>query len=177
LINNSSFETILFVRSSKIESVWDWSLETEALRVLKCAQQIAVGFFRANNFYLQPYQEKNSGSIAVLFPDLPYHTILKFWDRVKKIKDVLPIEADPELVKSITKLLKKANFPQPDYQSTKNIWAKAQTHVISEINKIIPSRGNKIQEIHICPTIFGTSVSFSLLPKPLQSQSCWLIGC
>ena len=54
-----------------VKTVWEYSIKTEAERLLHCAHQMAVGFYRVNNFIVLPYTPKIGGAHIVTFPDLP----------------------------------------------------------------------------------------------------------
>ena len=71
-----------------MKSVWDYSLETEALRLIHCARQMVVGFYRINNCVVLPYTLKVNNDLTVTFPDLRFQEIPAFWEKVKKIDNI-----------------------------------------------------------------------------------------
>jgi len=147
-----------------VKTVWEYSIKTEAERLLHCAHQMAVGFYRVNNFIVLPYTPKIGGAHIVTFPDLPYNKIPRFWEKIKKIDiQVLPIRVNKSILEQTAKLLEKADLPAPEFENTKNQWGKAQNEILSEIYRIIPSKKGSIKEIIIYPTSFGTSTSFNWL--------------
>ena len=147
-----------------MKTLWEYSLKTEALRILHCARQISVGFYRANNFYVLPYRETNNKYSDVVFPDLPYCNIPRFWKKVASVNTAtLPIKANNGLIKQIEKLTKSSHFPKPKITNVKKVWEKAQKEIIKDIYQIMPDRRSAIKKIIIYPTLFGTSTSFSLL--------------
>ena len=156
-------------------AVWKYSLETEAQRLLHCAYQMAVGFYRVNNFIILPYTPKTKNALIVTFPDLPYNTIPRFWDRVKKINiDDFPLQIKSNLLRQTTTLLKNANLPAPDLQKTKKLWEKAGDKILNEIYRIMPAKRDRIKKIVIHPTSFGTTCSFNLSKKGVDYVEMYL---
>ncbi len=154
-----------------IKTVWEYSMETEARRLLHCAHQIVAGFYRVNNFKVLPYPAKIENSLTVTFPDLPYIQIPRFWEQVKKIDvDDFPIQVNPALLLQIINLLEKANLPVADYKKTKILWGKAGGEILNEIYRIIPSKKDQIEEIIVYPTSFGTSSSFNHFGKKAKGK-------
>jgi hypothetical protein len=143
-------------------TVWKYSIKTEAERLLHCAHQVSIGFFRANNFIVLPYTPKTSAMNTVTFPDIPYKQIPRFWERVKGIDVInLPVKCDQKLKDEVEKLLESAGLPAPNFKDIQKLWAKAEKSVIKEIYKIIPAKKNKIKKIIIFPTSFSTNTSFN----------------
>jgi len=156
-------------------AVWKYSLETEAQRLLHCAHQIVIGFYRVNNFIVLPYTPKAGNALIVTFPDLPYNTIPRFWDRVKKINiDDFPLQIKSNLLRQTTTLLKNANLPAPDLQKTKKLWEKAGDKILNEIYRIMPAKRDRIKKIVIHPTSFGTTCSFNLSKKGVDYVEMYL---
>ena len=77
---------------SSVKTVWEWSVETEAKRLIHTAHNIATGFFRVNNFFVVPAPLRSNlcpakvrpCTTCVPFPELSYQTIPRFWERVKR---------------------------------------------------------------------------------------------
>lgn len=144
---------------------WEYSDETEAERLLQCAHQMAVGFYRANNFIVLPSPKKADSKI-VSFPFLNYNSIPRFWDIVKRLAIAnLPVKVDKSLVRQVQELLKATNLPKNDYSGLSLKWAKIETAVLEEIYKIIPSKKGSVKRITIYPTSFGTGASFNRIGK------------
>ncbi len=149
-----------------MKTIWEYSLETESLRVLQCSRQISVGFYRANNFCVLPYRETNNKYSDVVFPDLLYYKIPRFWDKVKRVNiGGLPIKADKKLIKGVQTILADANFPEPNIAFVKNNWKKAKKEIIATTEKIVPHSRGAIKKITIYPTLFGTNTSFDVPKK------------
>ena len=146
-----------------MKTLWENSARTEAERLLHCAKNIAVGFYRINNFIVLPFTPKVSAANLVTFPNLEYNSIPRFWEKVKKIDTYdFPLIIDKKLVDQTIKLIEKANLPKPNFEKTKASWEKAQKGVLNEIYKVMPSKKGIIKEIIIYSTSFGTGGSFNL---------------
>lgn len=146
-----------------MQTIWDYSLESEAKRLIHCAHQMAVGFYRVNNFLVLPYPKTKNNLFTVSFPDLTYTTIKRFWDKAKKT-DVhrFPIKVHKKYLQEVTKLLEDSHsFTEPSYFHIKVAWAKAEKEVLCEIVNLLPNTKGKIKDIIIHPTKFGTTVSFN----------------
>ena len=145
------------------KTVWEYSLETESLRVLHAAHQMIVGFYRLNNFYVLPFEEnKKFPSQVVSFPDFPYHNVPRFWEKAKRIDiKTLPIKANKGVVFDIKNLLQNNKFNNPKYKETQKFWEKAEKQILSEIWKIMPDKKKGLKKIVVYPTRLGTSCSFS----------------
>src|SRR3989344_7628589 len=141
-------------------STWEYSTKTEGLRLIHCAHQIIVGFYKTNNFIVLPHNPNILNTHVVTFPDLPYTKITRFWEQVKKVDvAVLPIKTDPKLVDEVVKMLESSYLPITKFTNLKKLWQKAEKDVLKEIYKIIPNKKDIIKKITIYPTSFGTSSS------------------
>lgn len=158
---------------------WEYSLRTEALRLLHDANGIATGFFRLNQFYPLPYAKKTPGeNNIVLIPDLPYLSIPRFWDRVAKI-DISQLPGTnnsipKDLVSQTETLLKTANLPIPKFTDLQKSWTKIENQVISTIYSLIPHARNSIKSITVWPTNFGTSCSFNVCDPKSKSHNIYI---
>ncbi|MDP1743418.1 MAG: hypothetical protein Q8L51_01380, partial [Candidatus Amesbacteria bacterium] len=144
-----------------VKTVWEYSLELEAKRVLQACRQTALGFYKVNGFYPVPYGTSPLRDINVVIPDLPYLSIPRFWEKAAKVW-TLDIEniVEPELLPALEKMLGKVTAP--DYQVVQKEWNKISEEFLGEIGKLLPRQKNKIKKIMIWPTNFGTSASFSI---------------
>src|SRR3990167_3564306 len=151
---------------SSVKTVWEWSVKTEVKRLIHTAHNIADGFFRVNNFFVVPYRSgslRNLHILTVPFPELPYKTILRFWERVKRV-DIknFPLEFDKDLVKAVNGLLKTSDLRRSDLRGVKQTWEKAAAAILDEIYKLMPEKKGAISKIIIHPTSFGTTCSFNI---------------
>lgn len=151
-----------------MKATWDYSLKTEALRLIHTAHQIVVGFYRINNFIVLPYDSANCDAGIVTFPDLPYNQIHGFWEKVKTVNvKTLPISAGADLVENIKTFIDDQHLTKPHYEETRRMWDEAQDEIISEIRRVIPS-ANKIKSLTVFPTAFGTNTSFNWIDNDGQ---------
>ena len=166
-----------------VKTEWNWSLETEARRIIHSAYEMANGFFRVNNFYVVPPESKANSPLTVAFPNLPYHSIPRFWEKCKQ-QDVFnfPLNFDPELVKATSELLANSNLSARTVLPSKKL-GKASGPILETIGKLMPDKANAISKIIIHYTRFGTTVSFNVaskFPTPIEmylrdDQDIWAI--
>lgn len=143
-------------------TTWEYSVKSEAERLVMTAHQIVVGFYKTNNFIILPYNSNSINASVVTFPDLPYNNIPRFWKIVKTINvDNLPLTIDQKLTNGVEKLIEENKLKKTNFGKTKELWGKVETEVINEIYKVIPSKANLINKIIIYSTVFGTNCSFS----------------
>ncbi len=149
----------------KVKTTWEHSIKTETERVLHCAHQIAVNFYRINNFVVLPHTPKSGSLNLVTFPDLPYSHVPRFWDKVKTIDiTTLPLKKiDKKTMEKTGELLKTVNLPKPNIEALEKTWVKAQDQILTKIYEIIPNKKGRIKKIIIYPTVFGTSCSFNFI--------------
>lgn len=153
-----------------ITTAWEYSITTEAQRILHAARQMAIGFYRINNFYVLPFGHPLADTATVLFPDLPYHQIPRFWEKVKKINaDQFPIPADNNLMSAITNLLTPIWQENINFKTLQNTWKKAHDEILRTIYSLIPNKKGAITGITIYPTQFGTTCSVSW-PKKFPGE-------
>lgn len=145
------------------QTKWEYSLETEARRILHSAHQIAVGFYDLNNFLVLPFGTSAKGENIVLFPDLNFQSIPRFWDRIKTINiSHFPIQAPVNLLQELEELLKSANLPKPNFTEAESLWRKFEEQIIESIYNVLSSEFGEIKKITVYPTVLGTKVSFNL---------------
>ncbi len=150
----------------KAVTTWEYSMTTEAQRLIQSAHQIIVGFYKTNNFLVLSYISKSNSTNIVTFPNLPFNKISRFWEQAKKVDvEKTVFSNNKELVNSISKLLKESDLQKCEFEKTKLLWQKAKKEVIREIYKILPTKLNTIKKITIYPTVFGTSSSFNFINK------------
>lgn len=147
-------------------STWGYSVKTEAERLIHCAHQIIVGFYKTNNFIVLPYNPNVLNTHIVTFPDLSYTKIGRFWEQSKQVDvNTLPIQVDPKLTNRVIEMMESSNLPKCQFEKIKKLWKKAEKEIINEIYKVIPSKKSAIKKIIIYPTSFGTSTSFNWIDK------------
>ncbi len=142
-------------------TTWEFSLETEAKRILHTAHQTYVGFYKSNGFIVLPKNIKTFNSNIVILPKLDFVSIPKFWKKASKID----IYANPMIIEEsflfeFKELLSKYNLETPNYKKTMQVWAKAEKEVINAIYDVLPDKKGKIKKVTINPTKTGTVCSF-----------------
>lgn len=143
-------------------TTWEYSVKTEVERLIHVAHNIVNGFFKTNNFIVLPYNPNSKNASIVTFVDFNYNCIFRFWEQVKRANVIdLPMSIDVKLVKNVVDLIGVKTINKPNFEKVKQLWEKAETKVIEEIYRVIPSKKDKIKKIIIYPTAFGTSCSFS----------------
>lgn len=142
-------------------TTWEFSLETEATRILYTAHQTHVGFYKNNGFIVLPENKTSYQANIVILPELDYNSISKFWKKVASINIyAYPMIIDPNLVIDFKNLLSKYELRIPNYLGTKTIWQKAEVKVIEAIYDLLPEKRGEIKKIVIYPTKSGTACSF-----------------
>ena len=142
-------------------TTWEFSLETEAKRILHTAHQTYVGFYKSNGFIVLPKNAKTYNSNNTILPKLDFNSIPKFWKRVSKI-DIYtnPMVIEKNLLNEFKNLLSKYKLEIPNYEKTMHVWSKAENKIIEAIYDVLPDKKNKIKRIIINPTKTGTVCSF-----------------
>lgn len=154
----------------RVETTWEYTLETEAKRILYTGRQMAVGFYRANHFPVLPYKWPMKTPGAVYFPDLPYFRIKRFWDKVSRLDiNRLPLAVEEKLLEQTIFLIKEHRLAVPKYDRIRTIWGKTQSELIKEIYRLLPGKNGAITHITIYPTLYGTVTSFNL-PTTFPTQ-------
>jgi hypothetical protein len=158
-----------------LKTTWDHSLETESLRILHTARNIANGFYRLNGFIVLPGPITDRSDNFVALPRLPYLSIPRFWQQCAKLDIAnLPIEAPKELVAAIQDLMAKVELPKPEFAALQALWTKHQDQILSMIYDLMPSYRHRITEITIYPTAFGTGCSFNRMGSKPGPMHIWL---
>ncbi len=141
---------------------WEYSLETEAKRLVFSASQIANGFYFKNNFIVLPIVPKNCQASAVIFPKLDYLSIPKFWELAKSHSVDLPTPDSHPLLKPVKNLLEPKLPSPPNYQRVQSLWQQAQGKIFDAINNIFHfPTDNVVNSITIYPSFYGTTCSFN----------------
>jgi hypothetical protein len=127
-------------------TTWEYSEKTEAERLIHGAHQIVVGFYKTNGFVVLPFNPNSKNINVVSFPDLNYNSIPRFWDQMKRVnvKDI-PMNIDSEITNRVINLMRGGNLQKPEFEKTRDLWEKAESEVLAEIYKVIPSKQNSIK--------------------------------
>lgn len=132
--------------------VWEGTAKTESLRLVNIAAGVSCGFFKHNGFLVLPQNTHDlNSSRVVTLPDLNYTSVPRFWERVGRI-DYKKLIGDYHI--SVPDDL-MFDLPVPKYKEIDiaKIW--------SVICSVVPN-ARDVKTIHVWPTNFGTTCSFSL---------------
>lgn len=139
-----------------MKTIWNYSLQTEAERILPAAHHIRTRFYQKKHFFVLPHiVEKNSKVIC--FPNLDYLSIPNFWERVAVRENCLQINS-PDLVSSLVDLLPE---PRLNYTGLKKAWESVAGHLFPRLTTLLPGYFDGIDTLEIRPTQYG-SVAASL---------------
>lgn len=145
-------------------TTWDWSLESEANRLLHEAHYVSSGFFRLHHFYPLSWEPKvKYVPQGVYFPNLSYSSIPDFWHQVKYYDPTqmtgnaktAPLQA--ELVKLLTPL----HLTPPDHSHLQAEWDQLSPKLEKLIHELAPF-APRIESLSVHLSYFGTGGSFSL---------------
>lgn len=145
--------------------VWEGTAKTESLRLLNIVSCVSNGFFKHNGFLVLPIGSKDlKSSRIVTLPELNYISVPRFWERVGRIDYANLIGPKPTEVSS--DLLFDLPVPKSKKIDISKVWPA--------VCSVIP-RASDVKTIHIWPTNFGTTCSFSLCNgKPPFDIYVWL---
>lgn len=151
-----------------METLWQYSLETETQQIVHTAYQIQNFFLKINGFIVLPFcffNKLERKQNIVFFPEINLKKIPDFWQKVKKVNiSYWPIYQDKDFIQKIASQLEKLNLKNPKFSNLKNLWSEAEKEVMQKIEEILGEK-NLIKKIIIHPTYFGTTMSYSLTKK------------
>lgn len=141
---------------------------TESGRLLFTAHKLVTGQYQYYSWLTLPSLPLHPPTNLIVFPNLPYTEIPKFWLRTsRQVKQVTPAIAPIKLVNDLAHLLEQTWDSQTyDTMITKlrTSWEDIASEFWTDLSLIIP-RSQDIHYLHIYPTLYGTSKSFSLLSR------------
>ncbi len=139
-----------------MKTIWNYSLQTEAERILPVAHHIRTRFYQKKHFFVLPHIVKRNSRV-ICFPDLKYDKVPDFWERVVSRENCLQIHA-PDLVSAVADLLPHVLL---DYSNLKSSWESVADRLFPILSSLLPGYFNGIDTIEIRPTQYG-SVAASL---------------
>lgn len=165
-------------------TTWQYSPTTEVQRLSFIAYQIGRFFYQINGFTVLPQSPATPTASQVIFPDLAYPR--SFWQETKRLNYNQPIRVSPETVSKLTPLLLK--LPQPDKPSFNHPvkpfdpqthplfmpWQQAEPQVLDFFDHLIPDLHQRLTQITIFPTLFGTQASFNRLTSDQTQLEIYL---
>ena len=142
-------------------TTWEYSVATEASRILQITHQTYVGFYKSHGFYVLPKNIKSKVQNIIILPKFEYHSIPKFWKRVAKINIYSrPAIIAEDLQKDFEDYLKNIDLDKPNFEKIKETWQRAEEDIIKTIYEILPTKRDSIKKITIYPTKSGSGCSF-----------------
>src|SRR3989344_5833165 len=102
-----------------MKTSWAYSVRTEAERIVLTAHQISLGFYKTNNFIVLPTTSNSNSSNIVVFPNLKYRSIPRFWEQTKKVDISHRLVADNKrLVQAVLNQIEKLSIDIPKIEQT-----------------------------------------------------------
>lgn len=146
-----------------MKTTWDWSLASEAERVIDTAQSISNGFFHLHHFYPLPWQPNNSYlHQGVYLPAIAYKTLPEFWHKSLSY-DNKNMRFPPLLTnlhQAIIDQLTLIHLSSPDFSTLQTEWDQIAPRFFSLVKTLAPYTP-VIKSLTIHPTYFGTASSFN----------------
>ncbi|MFH1244459.1 MAG: helix-turn-helix domain-containing protein [bacterium] len=146
-----------------MKTIWDWSIQSEAERVIDTARPIANGFFHLHHFYPLPWTPKTDYlHQGVYLPTLSHLTLPDFWHRVLSYDDKnmsLPPQL-ADLHHAITQQLSTLQLTPPDYSALQAQWITLAPRFFRLLHSVAPYTP-QLRQLTIHPTYFGTMGSFN----------------
>jgi len=153
----------------KVSTTWNYSVETEADRLIQCTANAFNRFYLKNGFLVLPQiQSNDSGCSIVYLPDLNYTSYPTFIKKVRKINPTtIPVSNDNNLYKVAGDILEKSNisFDEIKTEKLKIAWKKVENDFYKFLEQTFPQLKGSFLNLEILPTNLGTNTSFSTAKK------------
>ncbi|MDP2861116.1 MAG: helix-turn-helix domain-containing protein [bacterium] len=143
------------------KTVWRYSQETEAARIIQSACQIANRFYLKSGFLVLPRLIERNPRI-VYFPNLPYSQIPGLWEEVKISHLEIKIDEPKSLILEVAGLLPEET---PDFSKIQKDWRKKETEFWKIMAEFLPEQFCLIKELEIRPTKYGSIATAGSLRK------------
>lgn len=144
---------------------WENSNESEVRRIVHTAHQMVIGFYRLHGFTVLPYSQKQidiNGNFVFL-PEIDYQSIPRFWEKVKSVDAYhMSFEIDEKIMVGLSVALGELSVDKPKISLNNKIWNELESEFFEATELFIPGLKDKIDEIFVYPTAFGTKCSFSV---------------
>jgi len=135
----------------KIKTIWNYSKNTEAIRILQIAYNIKNGFFQKQGFHVLPYTVPHNSRV-IYFPKLNYAKIPDFWDKVKQTTQQL-VEKNDVIIPQVEQVLPSKPLR---YQHQQKQWKRVQNFFWKKCTTLLPSYFTDIRTLEIRPTQYGS---------------------
>jgi len=145
-------------------TIFRYSRKTEALRLLFTAKKLATNQYQDRGYLILPQKPAQPAANLVIFPDLPYYSILKFWHRVMAVRQTTPPLTPQPLLQETMKLIE---FNQAEANSKRkklaNSWQKISPAFRQNLFEIIPAAKKQVKQLTVFLSRYGTPASFNLI--------------
>lgn len=146
-----------------MKTIWDWSLATEAERIINTAQGIGSGFFHLHHFYPLPWDHNVSYlHQGVYLPQLTFSSLPDFWHRSLKFDSKSMILPPPlaDLHQAISDQLSALDLTSPNFSTLQHEWDNISPRFFQLTASLAPY-APPLKTLTIRPTYFGTLGSFN----------------
>lgn len=153
------------------------SPELEARRILFVAGSLARGWYQKHDFLVLPALEPHAPASQVVFPNLPYSSIPRFWDLVSKLKLTTPQTAPNKLLNSAISLITpNHNLQQYLFHLSKleEQYNQVKDNFWNNFYTLYPQHISRVKEISIVSTSYGSVSSFSLARSEQSSITIYI---
>ncbi|MFC1780394.1 helix-turn-helix domain-containing protein [Patescibacteria group bacterium] len=145
---------------------WKYDKESEARRILYTCCGLIKNCYQNINFYVVDKLPDDNTSYLIYLSDLHYKDIKNYWSKIKKCEYNVNAKYSKNLVKSVNDRLSKIDtLTKEEIERIQKEWKKKEKKFREYLNILFPSAFKQINRITICPTLFGTNGSYSLLDK------------
>lgn len=141
------------------------SLELESRRLLHIAGSLTKHWFQKHSFLVLPQVLPKVPTSQVIFPDLPYSSIPRFWQQVNRLTLATPQPAPDNLLSSTQKLLTPHYTPQLYNRHLIKLekqWKSIEKQFWHNLFTLFPTYSNRINSLTIVSSQYGPYTTFNL---------------
>ncbi|MFC1790537.1 helix-turn-helix domain-containing protein [Patescibacteria group bacterium] len=147
-------------------TVWKYSLNTEADRLVQTATNTFNRFYLKYNFLVLPYLVKKNPE-GVYLPDFEWQKKPKFTQALSRLpmESQIPVTGNPSFLKPIRENLIRIGWKPEEtkIKKLKETWQKKERDFWKTAAQVVPQLREKNITVEIRPTSFGTVSSFSII--------------
>lgn len=147
---------------------WQWSYEKEASRIIYACANIANGFYKNQGYLVLPSGTHSSTPhTTIILPDLPYHTIPRFWSTLSRIDFADPQPVKDQVIKPLisplVSRLKLAKIAPTMSHPLQSIYHQHLPIITQELCHLLTLPPNSIKSLTIRNSSFGSIGSFEIV--------------